>query len=177
MQDPDLRDSRNITSGGLNTLQRQPRRLLGLAGRRRDLRKTMDDIQDDRHARRHAPQCTCYSIQPLHPRDSGGDDDFHTPLLMYPAPPCDYKRRRWVSFKGGRSGLQQSRSPALTIIVTSKPCWALTVTDSPSGRDLGASLPLSPRLYPLLQALRVQDNTVPSHNPFAGRTAPRPEPG
>ena len=32
--------------------------------------------------------------------------------------------------------------------------------------DLGASLPLSPRLYPLLQALRVQDNTVPSHTPL-----------
>ena len=35
-----------------------------------------------------------------------------------------------------------------------------------SSRDLGASLPLSPRLYPLLQALRVQDNTGHSHTPF-----------
>ena len=49
--------------------------------------------------------------------------------------------------------------------------------NSTSSRDLGASLPLSPHLYPLLQALRVQDNTVPSHTPFAGRTAPWPEPG
>ena len=31
---------------------------------------------------------------------------------------------------------------------------------------MGAFLPLSPRLYPLLQALQVQDNTVPSHTPF-----------
>src|SRR6185503_614471 len=35
-----------------------------------------------------------------------------------------------------------------------------------SSRDLGASLPLSPRLYPLLQAPLVQDNTVPSHTPL-----------
>ena len=53
----------------------------------------------------------------------------------------------------------------------------LTPTDSFSSRDLGAFLPLSPRLYPLLQALWVQDNTVPSYTPFAGRTSPRPEPG
>ena len=63
-------------------------------------RKTKDDIQDDCHARRHAPQCTSYSIRPLHPRDSGENDDFHVPLCMYTAPPCDYKRRRRVSFKG-----------------------------------------------------------------------------
>jgi len=35
-----------------------------------------------------------------------------------------------------------------------------------SSRDLGASLPFSPRLYPLLQAPPVQDNTVPSHTPL-----------
>ena len=45
-----------------------------------------------------------------------------------------------------------------------------------SSRDLGVSLPLSPRLYPLLQAPPVQDSTVHSHT-LAGRTAPRPEPG
>ena len=44
---------------------------------------------------------------------------------------------------------------------------SLFATFNPSSsRDLGASLPLSPRLYPLLQALRVQDNTVPSHTPL-----------
>ena len=32
------------------------------------------------------------------PRDSGENDDFHVPLLMYLAPPCNYKRRRWASF-------------------------------------------------------------------------------
>src|SRR6185503_16248153 len=63
-------------------------------------RKTKDDIQDDCHARCHAPQCTSYSIRPLHPRDSGENDDFHVPLRMYTVPPCDYKRRRRASFKG-----------------------------------------------------------------------------
>jgi len=86
-QDPDLQDPRNATPGGLSILQRRARRLLGLAGRRHDLRKTTDDIQDDCHARRHAPQCTFYSVRPLHPRDSGEDDDFHVPPLMYSAPP------------------------------------------------------------------------------------------
>ena len=35
-----------------------------------------------------------------------------------------------------------------------------------SSRDLGASLPLSPHLYPLLQAPPVQDSTVLSHTPL-----------
>ena len=43
---------------------------------------------------------------------------------------------------------------------------ALASIDFSSSRDLGASLPLSPRLYPLLQAPLVQDNTVPSHTPL-----------
>ena len=89
----------HATSGGLYTLQRRPRRLLGLAGRRRDLRKIKDDTQDDCHARHHAPQCTSYTVRPLHPRDSGEIEDFHDPLLMYTAPPCDYKRRRRASFR------------------------------------------------------------------------------
>ena len=33
------------------------------------------------------------------PAIRGGNDDFHVPLLMYTAPLCDYKRRRWASFK------------------------------------------------------------------------------
>ena len=40
---------------------------------------------------------------------------------------------------------------------------ALVSINFSSSRDLGVSLPLSPRLYPLLQAPPVQDNTVPSH--------------
>jgi hypothetical protein len=63
------------------------------------------------------PQCTSYSIRPLHLRNSGEDDDFHVPLLMYTASPCDYKRRGRASFKGGRSGRLLS-SPTFTIIVT-----------------------------------------------------------
>ena len=38
--------------------------------------------------------------------------------------------------------------------------------NSSSSRDLGASLPLSPRLYPILQAPLVQDSTVLSHTPL-----------
>ena len=67
-----------------------------------------DDTQDDCHARRHAPQCTFHSARPLHPRDSGEDDDFYVPLLMYTAPPCDYKRRRRASFKGDVGHIAQS---------------------------------------------------------------------
>ena len=43
---------------------------------------------------------------------------------------------------------------------------ALASINSSSSRDLGASLPLSPRLYPLLQAPPVQDSTVLSHTPL-----------
>ena len=53
------------------TLGTPPRRPLELPGRRRDLRKTKDDAQDDSHARRHTPQCTSHSARPLHPHDSG----------------------------------------------------------------------------------------------------------
>ena len=72
----------------------------GLAERRRDLRRTKDDIQDDCHARRHAPQCTSYSVRPLHPHNSGGNEDFHAPLRMYTVPPCDYKRRGRLPSRG-----------------------------------------------------------------------------
>ena len=34
------------------------------------------------------------------PRDSGENDDFHDPLLMYIVTPCDYKRRRRAPLKG-----------------------------------------------------------------------------
>jgi len=54
---------------------------------------------------------------------------------------------------------------------------ALASISFSSSRDLGAFLPLSPLLYPRLQAAPVQDNTVPSHTPLAGHTAPRPKPG
>ena len=109
--------------------------MFGLAGGRRDLREVKDDAQDDHHARRHALQCTFYSVRPLHPRDSEEDDDFHVPLLMYTAPPCDYKRRRRTSFKGGRSGHQRpshphsrSSSPLSTTENTLQPIPPLTET-------------------------------------------------
>ena len=55
------------------------------------------------------------------PAIQGGDDDFHAPLLMHAAPPCDYKRRRHASFKGGRSGHLLPWSPTLAIITLSAP--------------------------------------------------------
>ena len=44
------------------------------------------------------------------PTIRGEDDDFHVPLLMYAAPPCDYKRGRRASFKGGRFSEHQRPS-------------------------------------------------------------------
>ena len=82
---------------------------------------------------------------------------------MYTAPPCVYKRGR--RFLSSASGLFS------TLSTTHKSTHALlspdigTCLNQPS-RDLGASLPLSPYLYPLLQAPPVQDSTVPSHTPL-----------
>ena len=45
------------------------------------------------------PDAMSHSVRPLHPRDSGENDDFHNPLRVYTVPPCDYKRRRRASFK------------------------------------------------------------------------------
>jgi len=46
------------------------------------------------------PQCTSYSIQPLCPAIQGKTTT-SMPPLMYPAPPCDYKRREQASFSLG----------------------------------------------------------------------------
>ena len=77
-----------------------------------------------------------------------------------------------VSIKGG-GGLPLRGSRAIrsiryyaTLSTTEHPILALASINFSSSRDLGASLPLSPRLYPLLQAPLVQDNTVPSHTPL-----------
>ena len=50
-------ERRHIKRMGRYPLQEPPCRPLELPGRRRDLRKTKDDSQDNRHARRHALQC------------------------------------------------------------------------------------------------------------------------
>ena len=47
-------EHRHATPGGWYPPQQRPRRPLEPSGRRRDLRKTKDDGQDDRHAQRHA---------------------------------------------------------------------------------------------------------------------------
>ena len=95
------------------------------------------------------------------------------PPLMCAAPPCDYKRRRRASFRRDAT-LQRLQTRS---IITYAPAYLFSTFNPSSSRDLGAYLPLPPCLYPLLQAHWVQDNTVPSHTPFAGRTVPRPEPG
>ena len=74
------------------------------------------------------PTVYFYSVRPLHPRDSGEDDDFHVPLLMYSALPYNYKRRRRASFN--RDGHLHSRSSS-----HSQHHRALTSTDSSSSRD------------------------------------------
>ena len=88
MQDPDLQGPRSATTPHLEDCtpySDDHAACWGLAGRRRDLRKTKDDIHDDCHVRRHAPQYISYSIRTLHPRDSGENDDFRDPLNMYPS--------------------------------------------------------------------------------------------
>ena len=87
--------------------------------------------------------------------------------------PCVCTLFLLVTIKGG-GGLPLKET--LAIIVTQSdysiahnvqhPILALASINFSSSRDLGASLPLSPRLYPLLQAPPVQDNTVPSHTPL-----------
>ena len=104
------------------------------------------------------------------PRFGEKTTTFMTPLCMYTVPPCVYKRRRRASFKGDGHPHSQSSSHSqhhseCTHSLLAPTSLFATLNPS-SSRDLGASLPLSPRLYPLLQALRVQDNTVPSHTPL-----------
>jgi len=151
-----------------------------LQGVRRNPHRTKDDIQDDSDARRLP---TVYVLQyptTVTPRFKGKRrpqcPHSCTPPLLMPI-----KRGGGFPLAGG--GLISLVwtlclvSLASLLKRTRKVYRALISTDSTLSRDLGASLPLSPRLYPLLQALRVQDNTVPSHTHFAGRTASRPEPG
>ena len=112
------------------------------------------------------PDAMPHSVLPTvfdHPRDSGEDDDFHVPLLMYTAPPCDYKRRRQASFKGGRSGHSgQCCDHRHTLSTTEHP----PQSTSPLAETW--ELPSLSRhaCIPLLQAPPVQDNTVPSHTPL-----------
>ena len=75
---------------------------------RRNLHRTKDEIQDDSDARR-LPTVYLLQYPTTVPRDSGeNDDDFYAPL-MCPAPSCNYKRRRRVSFRLG-SELWRSHS-------------------------------------------------------------------
>ena len=90
------------------------------------------------------------------PAIRGEDEDFHDPQRMYTVPPCVYKRGVGPPF-----GKKQRLALLAEHIRSSE--LALASINSSSSGDLGASLPLSPRLYPLLQAPPVQDSTVHSH--------------
>ena len=72
----------------------------------------------------------------------------------------------FVSIKGEAGSILGGRDPVEHNTQQITPILALASINSSSNRDLGASLPLSPRLYPLLQAPPVQDSTVPSHTPL-----------
>ena len=91
---------------------------------------------------RHAPQCTYYSIRPLYPRDSGETTTSTLPHSC--APPL------LVTIKGG-GGLPLDGTPRRlkTRSIITYALASLFATFNPSSsRDLGAFLPLSPRLYP-----------------------------
>jgi len=142
--------------------------MLGLARCRRNLRKTKDDTQDDCHARRHAPQCTSYSIRPLHPRDSGENDDFPVLLRMYTVPPCDYKRRGGLPLRGTLATIATFgvRDHPHTSTTLSTRYWHSPQSASPLAETWGLPSLSRHACIPLLQAPPVQDNTVPSHTPL-----------
>jgi hypothetical protein len=141
-------------SGGLYTLQRRPHRLLGLAGCRRDLRKTKDDTQDDCHARRHAHSVlpTVFDHCTLAIRGK-----MTTSMI-----PCSCTPPLLVAIKGG-GGLPLKETQSSTTTSTSRnqttrynatlsttkhPILALTSINLSSSRDLGASLPLATPVPP-----------------------------
>src|SRR6185437_5447719 len=75
-----------------------------LQDERRNPHRTKDEIQDDSDARR-LPTVYLLQYPTTVPCNLGEDDDFHAPLIC-PAPSCNYKRRRRVSFR--LSGLDSS---------------------------------------------------------------------
>ena len=106
------------------------------------------------------------------PAIRGEDDDFSFLPYMYTAPPCVYKRgRRALSYR--RSSGETLHSASLTRAHTlfGAPILALASINSSSSRDLRAFLPLSPRLYPLLQALRSKIVQC-THTPFCWMYGP-----
>ena len=132
--------------------------------------------QDQGRLPRPTPCPTVYFLQysTTAPRDSGEDDDFHVPLPMYTAPLVTIKGGGGLPLKGDVLDISDHDHPHSRSSSHSQhhsehtrsllaPTSLFATLNLSSSRDLGASLPLSPRLYPLLQALRVQDNTVPSH--------------
>ena len=115
-------ERRHVERGKRYSPQEPPRRPLELPGRRRDLRKAKDDIQDDYHAKRHTPQCTFYSAQPLHPRDLGR-------IRRLPRFPRACTLPLLVSIKGGRLALSYRRGQNTTLSTTHKSTHALLSPD------------------------------------------------
>ena len=113
------------------------------------------------------PQCTSYSIQPLYPAIQGKTTT-SMPPLMYPAPPCDYKRRRQTSFSRGccwlvslsLSGFSFPRGRSGTIEHSSEPTpllaetWGLPSLSRlaciPCYKHSGCKIIQCPRAPPLL---------------------------
>ena len=98
------------------------------------------------------------------PTARGEHDDFRDPLYMYPSLLVSIKGGGGHPLKGSVGSLGTHHSERTHSLLA--PTSLFATLNPSSSRDLGASLPRSPCLYPLLQALRLQDNTVPSHTPL-----------
>ena len=148
--------------------QRRLRRLLGLAGRRHDLREVKDDAQDDHHARRHTPQCTSYNIRPLHPRDSGETTTSTLPHSCAPpllvtikgggglplAGSLDATPRRYNASRRDPSSLtlRHPYSPPSAPLLTEswEPSSLSRLACTPYYKHIGCKIIQSPRTPPLL---------------------------
>ena len=126
-------------------------------------RTTARSPQDQERLPRPTPCSTVYFLQysTTAPRDSGENDDFHDPLLMYTVPPCDNKRRRRAPLKG-----DVGRDHPDTSTTLSTRYWHSPLSASPLAETWELPSHSSLACTPLLQAPPVQDNTVPSHTPL-----------
>ena len=151
---------------------------LELPGRQRDLRKAKDDAQDDCHARRHTPQCTFYSARPLHPRDLGKKTTT-SPFSCTCTPPllvsikgggghCPL-HRIWTILRTQRNSQEHTRS-------SESRYWHSPQSTPPLAETWELSSLSRLACTPYYRHLGARQYNALTH-PFAGRTAPRPEPG
>ena len=87
MQDPSPQGPANTTAPYIedHTPSDDHAAYRGWQDDRRNLRRTKDDIQDDCDARR-LPTVYFLQCKTTVPRDSGENDDFRAPTLLYAAP-------------------------------------------------------------------------------------------